>query len=49
VIHLNCARKEKKRELSGIADGLSEGSKRENREMGCIWAALEVVWPSFKM
>ena len=49
MIHLNCARKGKKRELSGIADGLSEGSKRENREIGCIWAALEVVWSSYKI
>jgi len=39
VIHLNCARKEKKRELSGIADG----SAKETREKIEKWAALEVV------
>ena len=39
----------KKRERIGIVDGLSEGSKRENRETGCVWATLEVVWPSFKI
>jgi len=32
-----------KKEQTGIAYGLSKGSKKENKEIGCIWAALEVV------
>ena len=40
---MDCAREEEKKEQTGIAYGLSKGSKRENKETGCIWAALEVV------
>ena len=46
---MDCAREEEKKEQTGIAYGLSKESKRENKETGCIWAALEVVWSSYKI
>jgi len=38
-----------KKKETGIAGGITEEQEKKYREMGCMWATLDVVWSSYKI